>query len=203
MPIEVRREQVLDAALRLIYRDGYGAVTMEAVAREANIAKPVVYNAYPGRSALLYALLDREERKALGTLAAALPLRTAGDEDPAQTLLGWLRRLAEAVRADPDPWRLMLQPAGETPVQVRERVERGRELALAQVGALLASLRAELPWLGELDEELAAHSLLAVCEQCGRLLIADPDRYPPERLVRYAETLLRAGAPARRPTPRP
>ena len=39
MPIEVRREQVLDAALRLITEHGYGATSMEAIAREARLAK--------------------------------------------------------------------------------------------------------------------------------------------------------------------
>jgi AcrR family transcriptional regulator len=33
MPIEVRREQVLDAALRLISEHGYSAASMEASAR--------------------------------------------------------------------------------------------------------------------------------------------------------------------------
>src|SRR4051812_18096989 len=43
VPAAERREQVLDAALVLIDRDGYGAVTMEAVAREIGVTKPVVY----------------------------------------------------------------------------------------------------------------------------------------------------------------
>ena len=47
MPIAVRREQALDAALALIADHGYGAITMEAIAREGNLAKPVLYNAYP------------------------------------------------------------------------------------------------------------------------------------------------------------
>ncbi|HWI06822.1 MAG TPA: helix-turn-helix domain-containing protein, partial [Solirubrobacteraceae bacterium] len=75
MPIHVRREQVLDAALRLITNVGYGALTMEAVAREAGLSKPVVYNAFPGRTALLSALLAREEGRALGALAEAMPPR--------------------------------------------------------------------------------------------------------------------------------
>jgi AcrR family transcriptional regulator len=58
MPIEVRREQVLDVALKLIVEKGYAAATMEAVAREADLAKPRVYSAYPGRGPLLRALLE-------------------------------------------------------------------------------------------------------------------------------------------------
>ncbi|MFD6157212.1 helix-turn-helix domain-containing protein [Nocardia sp. NPDC060256] len=42
MRLAVRREQVLDAALRLVTQHGYAAITMEAVAREAELAKPHV-----------------------------------------------------------------------------------------------------------------------------------------------------------------
>ena len=188
MPIEVRRRQVLDVALRLITEHGYGAVTMEAVAREANLAKPVVYNAYPGREALLSALLEREERRAFRTLAEAI--RPAGG-DPAAALLAWLRRVAEAIAADPDAWRLMLLPAGGTPDVVRQRVERGRAVALEQARLFTRSMLAQRPALDALDEELTAHALLAACEQAAKLMIADPERYPPERLVQYAENLLR------------
>ncbi|MGW4766844.1 hypothetical protein ACWEO2_02205 [Nocardia sp. NPDC004278] len=51
MLLEVRRERVLDAALRLVHQDGYGAVTMEAV---SHAAEPRVYAAYPGAEATLH-----------------------------------------------------------------------------------------------------------------------------------------------------
>ncbi|MGH9011156.1 MAG: TetR/AcrR family transcriptional regulator [Acidimicrobiia bacterium] len=187
-PIEVRRQQVLDVALRLITEHGYGAVTMEADAREDNLAKPVVYNAYPGRAALLSALLEREERRAFRTLAEAI---RPSEGDPAAALLAWLRGVADAIAANPTAWRLMLLPADETPDVVRRRVQRGREVALEQARSLTRSLLAQRPALCALDEELTAHALLAACEQAAKLMIADPGRYPPERLVRYAEHLLR------------
>jgi AcrR family transcriptional regulator len=42
MPAIDRREQLLDAALRVINRDGYGGVSIEAIAREADVSRPVV-----------------------------------------------------------------------------------------------------------------------------------------------------------------
>src|SRR6266567_3249561 len=90
MPIEVRRQQALDAALSLIIRHGYGEVTMQAIAREANLAKPVLYNAYPRLGPLLMALLEREQARALTALAEALPPQEADTTDPTELLLGWL-----------------------------------------------------------------------------------------------------------------
>ena len=85
----------------------------------------------------------------------------------------------------------MLLPAGGTPDVVRQRVERGRTIALEQTRLFTRSLLAQRPALDALDEELTAHALLAACEQAAKLMIADPRRYPPARLVQYAENLLR------------
>jgi AcrR family transcriptional regulator len=191
MPIEVRREQVLDAALRLITDQGYGATSMEAIAREAGLAKPVVYNAYPGRGPLLQALLEREEKRAFAALADAMPV-DAGQADPVTALLTWLRSLAQSIAANPGPWRLMLTPAGETPEVVREHVEQGRALARAQLQSLLEELLPRRPSTSSIDRALAAHSVLAMGEQAAALMLSDPGEYPPERLVGFAEDVLRA-----------
>src|ERR1700761_3787964 len=73
LPIEVRREQALDAALRIICARGYGAASMEAIAREVGVAKTVIYEAFPRRAELLRALLEREERRILSALLTDAP----------------------------------------------------------------------------------------------------------------------------------
>jgi AcrR family transcriptional regulator len=191
MPIAVRRQQVLDAALKLISAQGYGAATMDAIAREADIAKPVVYNAYPGRAALLNALLDREEQRGLNALAEAMPPQPAG-ADPQQLFLGWLESLAHAIAADPATWRLILLPPSGTPDEVRERVRAGRRFALAQAQTLAVSL---LPAGSKIEPELLGHSVFAICEHIARLMLEDPDEYPPERVLDYARALLGALQP--------
>ena len=188
-PIEERREQVLDTALRLITTHGYGAATMEAIAREAGLAKPVVYNAYPGRGALLEALLERERARGLSTLAAAMPDAPGGDA--AETLLFWLRSLAEAIGDDPETWRLILIPPAETPAVVREQVQAGRDFALAQLRTLVDEMLAERAD-SALDPELLARTLIAAAEHCVQLLIDDPRAYAPERLLGFAEAMIEA-----------
>ena len=83
---DVRREQALDAALAIIVRDGYAAVNMEAVAREMDVAKPVVYSAWGDLQSLLVALLDREETRAFTQLAEALPASADGARLPRRGL---------------------------------------------------------------------------------------------------------------------
>ena len=181
---DVRREQALDAALAIIVREGYAAVNMEAVAREMDVAKPVVYSAWGDLQSLVVALLDREETRAFSQLAEALPdLRDAA---PGSRVEAWTGQLAHTVHAHPDTWRLMLLPADGTPPQVRARVDEGRRVVLAQLRSMLDPL---LP--DEVDADLAAHACLAVTEHLGRLMLADPGSYPPERLVSFATGALR------------
>ena len=54
-----RRRQLLDAALELIAADGYGAVTIEAIANRVGVTRPVVYSVFANVDELLLALLDR------------------------------------------------------------------------------------------------------------------------------------------------
>jgi AcrR family transcriptional regulator len=201
MPIEVRREQVLDAALRLISQNGYGAATMEAIAREADLAKPVVYNAYPGRGPLLQALLAREEQRGLQDVGTALS-ELALDGDLDATLITAFRRFLQSVQDHPVTWGLILVPAEETPAEVssaevREHVEGGRRLALDGLRALVRAGIAVRPGLGQVDVELVARALLATCEQAAKLVLTEPAEFSPERYAQFAQQLLGLLSPVR------
>lgn len=185
LPIEQRRTQVLDAALTLISEQGHSALSVEAIARQARVSKTVVYDAYGGLEPLLRALLDREEAAALASLAHAAPTSSHLEDAPA-ALTGWLRALFGAVSDNPVRWRLMLLPADGTPPVMRRRVQRGREIALAQARRLAAAL---LDGDSQTDLELAARAILAVGEEGGRLLLDNPDEYPPDRLLEFAAVL--------------
>src|SRR5436309_1884233 len=191
MPPVDRRRQLLDAALAVIIRDGYGAVSIETIAREAAVSRPVIYGAFEGLGELLEALLDRQERRALAQLSRALPAFPA-DEDPARFLVGVARSLVEAVAGDPDTWRPILLPPEGTPAAVRERVDRDRERVRQQFEVVLGWAPARRGGPPGIAVELASHALLAVAENGGRLVLSDPERFSPSRLTALVEALLRA-----------
>jgi len=185
-----RRRQLLDAALAIIIRDGYAAVSIEAIAREADVSRPVIYGAFDGLGELLGALLDRQERRALRQLAAALP-GVPGDQDPGEFVVGVVASMVEVVARDPDTWRPILLPADGTPAVVRERVDRDRERVRRQFEALLAwGLGRRGADAGSVDLELASHSLLAVVEQWGRLILSDPESFSAQRLAGFVERVV-------------
>src|SRR5436305_6496999 len=105
MPPEQRREQLLDAAIAIIAREGYGGISIDAIAREINVTRPVVYGVFAGLEQLLYALLDRQEQQAMKQLLECMPsdLLSAG-ADPDALLLSTVRRMTETVAGDPLTW---------------------------------------------------------------------------------------------------
>lgn len=195
LPREERREQLLDATLRLIAAHGYGGASMEAVAREADIAKTVVYDAFGSRHELLKALLEREQERVLSAIAAAMPTPPLSG-DPGQLLTAGVTAVLEAVRRHPDTWRLILLPAEGTPPAVRAEVDRHRDRILHQLEPMVA-WGAERLGLGHLDHELAAEAILALVENAARLTLTQPRRYSPERIARFSADLLAVVAPDR------
>ena len=123
---EQRREQLLDATKAIVVEDGFHAVSIEAVARRAGITRPIVYGHFDDLGGLLEALVDRESRRALEQLP-----------DSFDDLLGALTAYLEAVRADPDTWRLVLMPHEGAPRLLHERIAAGRAAVVARLAQAL------------------------------------------------------------------
>jgi AcrR family transcriptional regulator len=192
LPPEERRTQLLDAALALIAEHGYDGVSMEGVAREAGVTKPVVYDLFPNRGELLRALLQREEERALRELATAIPFPPPTDPDPDDVLVDGIVAFLSAVGANPTAWRLILLPTEGTPDEVREHVEQGRAGVLRQLEALIAWGIERRGGPADLDVVLAAQGLMAVGEHAARMVLTDPEHYSPERIGAEARKLLSA-----------
>ena len=136
MPPEQRREHLIDAALEAILERGYAGVSIEAIAREAGITRPVVYDHFPNLNRLLHAVIEREERISLAQLAQVVPEQPSGHE-PGDLLAAGVTRFLDAVTSRPATWRIILLPLEGTPAIVREHVEVNRARVLARIEALV------------------------------------------------------------------
>ena len=181
-PRTERREQLLDAALALVDARGLGAFSIEAVAREADLTKSVVYATFGTGEELLRALLDRELDRALLDIAAALP--KPPHASPGEMLRGSLESILEAVRDRPETWRLFVLPADGMPLAARENVARHRVELLEQVRPpiewSLSRLEAE-----HVDAEVMTEMMIACFEHAARMTLTDPDRFTPDRLLSF------------------
>jgi AcrR family transcriptional regulator len=189
MPPEQRREQLIDAALSVILELGYSGVSIEAIARAAGVTRPVVYDHFPNLGRLLHALVEREESYALAQLEHVVP-ESPGDLEPGELLAGGVRRFLDAVASRPATWRIILLPPAGTPAIVRQHVEINRAQMLQRIERLVtwALTRPELP--DDLDVELTARAIRDLGEEAGRMVLTDPEHYPPERYERFVETVM-------------
>src|SRR5258705_653814 len=60
LPRAVREQQMLDAAVQMFSVNGYHETSMDAIAAEAEISKPMLYLYYGSKEELFRACLDRE-----------------------------------------------------------------------------------------------------------------------------------------------
>ena len=187
MTAEQRREQLLDATKALVDRSGFHAVSIEAVAREAGITRPIVYGHFHDLPGLLEALVEREGDRALAQLAALLP-KDLETGDPREKLLAAQRAYLSAAQADPATWKLVLMPPEGAPAILRERIAEGRAQVVAQLAEAVAPLFR--PGAGGPDPELTARMLSTMADEAVRLLLADPETYSPERLVAQTRWIL-------------
>lgn len=184
-----RREQLVDAALEVILEQGYGGVSIEAIARRAGVTRPVVYDHFANLGSLLHTLVQREERISVEQLEEVVPA-DLGDRDPIEVLADGVRRFLEAVASRPATWRIILLPLEGTPEVVREHVETNRARTQERIANIVrwALQRQELP--DDLDVELTARAIRVLSEDAGRTLLTDPKSYPPERYERFVRQVL-------------
>jgi AcrR family transcriptional regulator len=199
MPPAQRREQLIDAALTVILRHGYGGVSIEAIARAAGVTRPVVYDHFPNLAELLQALVEREERRSLEQLEEVVPSDPTV-ADPVDALGASVRRFLDVVKARPATWRLILLPSDGTPEMVRRHVEVNRRRILQRIERFVrwSIDRGQLP--GGLDVELAARAIRDLAEEAGRMVLTDPDHFTPDRYERFVQSVLELIWPGARST---
>ena len=73
-----RRQRVLDAALDIFTRDGYGDTLVDEIARRSETSKGGVYFHFPSKEALFIALLDEMGKLLIGRIERAI----AAEADP-------------------------------------------------------------------------------------------------------------------------
>lgn len=214
VPLAERREQLLDAALALIVSDGYGRISIDAIAKQAGVARSVVYGAFDDLDALLLTLLDRQQERAYTRLLAAVP-DPRGGGDLVDFACEAVHRMGAVLREDPDTWRLILLTPATTPPAVHARIEADRERIRRRVASWIASVpgaqgrpalapapssdTAPDPGPDALpapDPAVLAHALVASAEHFARLALTSPGAMDATRLAGQVRLLLGGYRPA-------
>jgi AcrR family transcriptional regulator len=196
---ERRRPEILDAALKLFLRGGYDGTSMQAVAGEAGVTKPVVYACFDSKDELFRALLRREEQRILAEIQGAF--EEADLSDPETTLTEGFTGFLRAVGESPDVYRLIFMGEGGGNAAVADRIRRGRQ---AQVDALSRLARR---WVKDRNgrsskagtdkaARLVGNAIAGLAEAGARLLLSGEDGWTPETLGRELGRIAAAGQSA-------
>jgi len=179
---ELRRPLVLDAALPLFARDGYDAVSMQALADAAGVSKPVLYSCFASKDELFDSLLRREDRRLWDLVESAIPAPAPG-EDIEVLLRGALTGILRAVDEAPDAFRVLyIEPLGEG------RIERGRAHWEERMTAIVAAHSAWSPR----QASVLGRLLVAAVELGFRIQLDRQGDWEPEELAALlARTLVR------------
>jgi AcrR family transcriptional regulator len=180
---EARRRELVDAATAVIRRDGPGA-SMDAMAREAGVTKPILYRHFTDRAGLMQALTDRFAEDLGAELRVALNKPVA----PREVLHGTIDAFVAFIERDPEMYRFVTQRAlAEVPHDVTGLVRRiGREVAVVLgEGLRTAGVDASPaePW---------AYGIVGMVHFSGEWW-AEHRSFTRERLVSYLTDLLWSG----------
>ncbi|NLU69812.1 TetR family transcriptional regulator [Streptomyces sp. HNM0574] len=148
---ERRRGELLEAADRVVLREGPGA-SMNAIAAEAGITKPILYRHFGDKEGLYRALAVRHTDALLDSLRAALDAPTERRARVEATLDTYLA----IIEARPQVYRFLMHPS-EADSGSERGFDVGRHSAplLRRLGEELAKVIAERVDLGPGGDELA------------------------------------------------
>ncbi|MCA3244947.1 MAG: TetR/AcrR family transcriptional regulator [Azospirillum sp.] len=136
----VRREAILAAARRVFARVGFGAATMDAIAREANAAKRTLYAHFGDKAALFRAVVAAEAGAILAAPGAAPGLRGR--------LVGFARGVFERIHTEEKAaiFRMVVAEARAFPALARDFHRNGPGRGVGVVAGLLreAASRGEI-----------------------------------------------------------
>jgi AcrR family transcriptional regulator len=136
---EVRRRQVLDAAIAVFSEEGLHGASMDAIAARAGVSKPSVYAHGGTKDELFAACLAREAERLLTAMTAAVGAGE-GSDDAEGRLFRALRAFFHAVTTHRQGWTVLYRQAstGEFAGQVdaarRGIVRRAAELLSDELG---------------------------------------------------------------------
>jgi AcrR family transcriptional regulator len=177
VPGPVRAEQLLDVAEHLFATAGYGATSIEAIARDAGVTRPVIYEHFGSKDGIYLACL----RRARAQLEAMLTAAVADAPDLRAQIACGADAYFRFVESDPARWRVLFGGGAAVSGEVAEeamQLHLATERRFAELFALAAPD-------ADAQRLLAfAHSVGGAAHQLAQWWLRTPG-VPREQVVRW------------------
>ncbi|WP_329105360.1 TetR/AcrR family transcriptional regulator [Micromonospora sp. NBC_01699] len=177
LPRSVREQQMLDAAVKVFSRRGYHSASMDDIAEDAGISKPMVYAYLGTKESLFTACLHREGTRLMEAIAGA----AAPELPPDEQLWRGLRAFFGFVGAHRDGWSVLYRQArGEQPFADELSVMRAQviEVVAGLLGRNLPTPAPGARQVRDTDLEIMAYALVGAAESVADRLADHPDEEP-------------------------
>src|ERR1700756_1262306 len=134
LPRAVREQQMLDAAVQMFSVNGYHETSMDAIAAEAEISKPMLYLYYGSKEELFDACLNRELSRFIEAVRSDIDLK----QSPKDLLTTTIRTFMRYIDANRASWIVLYQHATSSQMY-SHTVRQGRERVIDLVARLLSA----------------------------------------------------------------
>lgn len=123
---------MLDAAIKVFADNGYRSASMDAIAKQAETSKPMLYLYYGSKEELFLACVTRESGRLIDTLEAQI----APDDSPRARLKKVISSFLQFVESNADSWNVVYRQAEAEP-PFRQTVTTTRRLFIEMTAELL------------------------------------------------------------------
>ena len=179
-----RREQILSVALLAFARSGYHNTSMNDIAEQLGVTKPVLYQYFDSKRALYLELLEHVGRDLVSHVTRAAA--EAGDNGRLKTVNGMVAYFTW-VDANREAFSLVFESSGRVDEEFADIVKHFEDDAAAAIAPFItAPVSAE-------DQRTFALGLVGMAEAVSRHLIAQHAKFDAERVGNAIAGLAWAG----------
>jgi AcrR family transcriptional regulator len=190
VPRTVREPQILEVAGRVFAARGYHAASMDEIAAQADVTKPLIYAYFGSKERLYVAYIERSGRELLDRLRDA----TDPSAPPAERLREGILEFLRFVDERRDGWRVLYSEASVRGGPLAEEVASLRASIAAMVNRVLTQATPVLDPSSETSAALdgVSHAFVGAGESLANWWLTDPE-LPPERAAQLLAAFGRAG----------
>jgi AcrR family transcriptional regulator len=168
-----RREQILKVSLTAFAKAGYHNTSMNDIADQLGVTKPVLYQYFDSKRALYLELLDHVGLDLVNHVTAAAV--GAGDDGKLKTMRGMVAYFAW-VAENREAFSLVFESSGRVDEEFADIVKRFEDAAAEAIAPLITAP------VSPADQRTFALGLVGMAEAVSRHLIAENAAFDPESL---------------------
>jgi AcrR family transcriptional regulator len=184
----VRRQQIIDATLRVLARKGWNETSIDEISKEADVSRGLVSYHFGDKSALLAGVLERCEQifRRGGSMA-----RDAAT-DPVERQRLSIRNGIIAVRDYPLTYEVVLQfvIGGRSDPELAEKVREFHRNSRDSVADRIRNGQAIGVFRKDIDPGAAAARHMAVCMGVAQQWLLEPGSFDIEEVSRQSEEMM-------------